>query len=201
MNVTLGKYSATGPRCMLQQLDGLRAGRCFDGGSNTFQPGGETQVYPCMREWYQFVSFGDGKFAPVGSMYSTIPFHIVKQIHALGHVHIPFMCLGVYERGDKDEMNWEDEAYEKSNRNSTSFNSTPFLSYQAEPSKELEPLASYKGAEIVTTQCDNVGAVVEWVFVPFIEDDAGDVTSHNEENIETFPLQLANQTDIDDQEL
>ena len=203
MNVSLGKYSVTGPRCMLQQMDGIRAGRCFDGGSTTFQPGGETQVYPCMREWYQFVSFGDGHFAPVGSLYSTIPFHIVKQIHALGHEHIPYMCLGVFDRGDKDEMDWEDEAYEKSISNTTYSTSMPPFGYQAEPSKELEALSSFKGAGIVTTQCNNIGAVVEWVFVPFIHEEALNATAPitNEEDVETASSLLSNQTDIDDQEL
>ena len=216
MNVTLGKYSATGPRCMLQQMDGVRAGRCYDGGSTTLQPGGETQIYPCMREWYQFVSFGDGHFAPVGAMYSTVPFHIVKQIHALGHDHIPYMCLGVLERGDKDEMDWEDEAYEKSILNLTSHTSKPHIRHQEEPSEEFEPLSSFNGVGVVTTQCNNIGAVIEWVFVPFIHDDDeekdetsaaanGSTTTgsnnSNEDQPEAAVVLLENETVADDQEL
>ena len=207
MNVSLGKYSTTGPRCMLQQMDGIRAGRCFDGGSPTFQPGGETQVYPCMREWYQFVSFGDGHVAPVGSLYSTIPFHIVKQIHALGHDHIPYMCLGVFDRGYNDEMDWEDEAYEKSNSNITSPASKPHLSHQAEPPDTLEPLSSFNGAGVVTTQCNNFGAVIEWVFVPFIHEENDTEAARaiesggDEEHVDAATSVLANQTLADDQEL
>ena len=59
MNVTKGKYSVAGPRCMLKQMDGMRAGRCFDGQADSLQPGGETQVFPCWGEkWFQFVAFG-----------------------------------------------------------------------------------------------------------------------------------------------
>jgi hypothetical protein len=207
MNVTLGKYSATGPRCMLQQMDGVRAGRCLDGGSTTFQPGGETQIYPCMREWYQFVSFGDGHFAPAGSLYSTIPFHIVRQIHALGHDHIPYMCLGVFDRGDKDEMDWEDVAYEKTNSNSTLNLSKQHASHRAKESVEFEPLSSFNGAGVITTQCNNAGAVIEWVFVPFIhaenDEKAANITESKsyEEHVGTAASLLANQTAADDQEL
>jgi hypothetical protein len=44
INVTLGLYSITGPRCMLKQMDGLRTGRCYDSGSTTMQPGGQVSV-------------------------------------------------------------------------------------------------------------------------------------------------------------
>jgi hypothetical protein len=201
MNVTLGKYSATGPRCMLQQMDGLRSGRCFDGGSTTFQPGGETQVYPCMREWFQFVSFGDGQFAPKGSMYSTIPSHIVKQINVMGHKYIPHFCLGVFERGDKDEMNWEDEAYEKSIANDTTILKSPSKN-DTKLSVEWEPLSSYKDAAIVTTQCDNLGAVIEWVFVPFIDEEKDTQTFNHSIPTSEEDGVRKNQSEVyDDQEL
>jgi hypothetical protein len=192
---------------MLQQMDGLRAGRCFDGGSTDFQPGGETQVYPCMREWYQFVSFGDGTFAPKGSLYSTIPFHIVKQIQAMGHAHIPYMCLGVFDRGDQDEMNWEDEEYEKTNPNSTKIIQNQSSYIPKEFTKEWEPLSSFKKSGIVTTQCSNLGAVIEWVFVPFIEEVTNDPSLNStspggeDQSLEDeTPLRI-NDTAIDDQEL
>jgi hypothetical protein len=167
MNVTLGSYSATGPRCLLQQMDGMRAGRCFDGGSTSLQPGGPTQVYPCMREWFQFLSFGDGRIAPKGSLYSTIPSHIVKQLRNLGHEQIPYMCLGVYERGTEDELDWTDENYlaDKEERVARRADSTSAVE------KDWEALSGWKDATIMTTQCTNAGAVIEWVFVPFIADE------------------------------
>jgi hypothetical protein len=166
MNVTLGNYSVTGPRCMLQQMDGVRAGRCFDGGAMGLQPGGETQVYPCVREWFQFVSFGDGSVAPKGSLYSTIPSHIVKQIRNLGHAQIPYMCLGVYERGEEDEADWTDED-DKLNKTDQG----PKVANQSGSPSVWAPLSEWIEASIITTQCSNVGAVIEWVFVPFIEEE------------------------------
>jgi hypothetical protein len=164
MNVTLGSYSATGPRCMLQQVDGIRAGRCMDGGSTNFQPGRETQVYPCMREWYQFVSFGDGRIAPSGTLYGTIPSHLVKQIHAKGHTQIPYMCLGVFERGDQDELDWDDEEDEKPLLNETAL-------MRNTSAADWISLSAFKESSIVMTQCTNLGALIEWVFVPFIKEE------------------------------
>lgn len=178
MNVTLGSYSATGPRCMLQQMDGMRAGRCYDGGSTNIQPGGPTQVYPCLREWFQFVSFGDGRVAPKGSLYSTIPSHIVKQLRNLGHEQIPYMCLGVYERGVDDELDWNDENYQadKVERAARKAESTSVVD------EKWKPLSGWKEDNVMTTQCTNAGAVIEWVFVPFI---AGEETLENDKNITT----------------
>jgi hypothetical protein len=167
MNVTLGNYSATGPRCMLQQMDGMRAGRCFDGGSASLQPGGETQVYPCVREWFQFVSFGDGRVAPKGSLYSTIPSHIVKQIRNLGHDQVPYMCLGVYERGDEDELDWNDADYKKLREERAGVK----LDFDPDSVLRYEVLSDWAAASIITTQCTNTGGVIEWVTVPFIEEE------------------------------
>jgi len=173
MNVTKGNYSATGPRCMLKQMDGLRAGRCYDGQSDTLQPGGPTQVYPCIHQWYQFVSFGDGEHAPLGSLYSTIPSHIVKQIRNLGHEQSPHMCFGVYGRSGNDEPDWDEEVEQQLSKETK----TEIANVQTnddEIEEELPPLSDFKGEDIVTTQCRNTGAIIEWVFVPFIVEDAID---------------------------
>ena len=206
MNVTLGKYSATGPRCMLQQVDGIRKGRCLDGGSTNFQPGGETQVFPCMREWYQFVSFGDGQIAPAGTLYSTVPSHIVKQIHAKGHPQIPYMCLGVFERGEYDEPNWDDE--EETLRIETARLKNASNS-ERNSTKDWTPLSEFKESRIVMTQCTNVGALIEWVFVPFIlEEDLNSTSTEESMNSSSFISQQSemeiadeNETAVDDQEL
>ena len=168
MTLTLGEYSKTGPRCMLQQKDGLRAGRCFDGGTTSFQPGGETQVFPCMREWFQFVSFGDGHTAPVGSLFSTIPHHIVKQIRNLGHDQLPYMCLGVYERGNEDELDWDDENYKAVQEERRARH---LINRKESANGTYADLTEWEGSDIITTQCTNEGGVIEWVFVPFIDED------------------------------
>jgi hypothetical protein len=172
MNVTAGLYSSNGPRCQLKQMDGQRSGRCFDAESGKSQPGGRTQVFPCTDKWYQFVSFGDGVLAPVGSIYTKIPSHIVKQIINLGHEQSQFLCLGVAGRGANDEGDWE-ATFDDSQ--------TPVVAtnrQQANESGELDPLSEWLEHELITTQCTNTGAVIEWLFVPYIvEEGTQDVVS------------------------
>jgi hypothetical protein len=170
MNSTPGVYSITGPRCLLKQMDGIRAGRCLDVDSRSLQPGGATQVFPCINKWYQFVSFGDGTLAPKGSIYSTIPSHIVKQIQNLGHDHIPYMCLGVYGRGVGDEHDWEEEENDVAKNGTMDNADTERLDWA--------PLSKFQEQNIIATQCTNVGAVIEWLFVPFIvENETADASS------------------------
>jgi hypothetical protein len=172
IKVTPGNYSATGPRCMLKQMDGLRAGRCFDSDSEGTQPGGETQVFPCIHRWYQFLSFGDGTFTPEGSMFTTVPSHIVRQIKNLGHEQHKYMCLGVLGRGEHDEVDWEeDDADNTIVSNIEEGDTTMDGDEEEDDDDELEDLAEWVNEEVVTTQCSNTGAIIEWLFIPFIEDD------------------------------
>jgi hypothetical protein len=172
MNSTPGIYSVTGPRCLLKQMDGIRVGRCLDVDSRSLQPGGATQVFPCINKWYQFVSFGDGTVAPKGSIYSTIPSHIVKQIENLGHDHIPYMCLGVYGRGVNDEYDWEEEEDDLEKNGTKQHDDTERPAWA--------PLSKFLEQNIIATQCSNVGAVIEWLFVPFIvENEFPDAMSDN----------------------
>lgn len=155
---------------MLKQMDGIRAGRCYDGHPGSLQPGGPVQVYPCVHQWYQFVSFGDGEHAPLGSIYSTIPSHVVKQISNLGHAQIPFMCFGVYGRSEEDELDWDDKNYKNGEANSYKD-----VTHKADEEEDVSPLAEWIDEEIVTTQCTNAKAVVDWVFVPYVvEEEDGD---------------------------
>jgi hypothetical protein len=173
-------------------MDGMRAGRCFDGGSMDFEPGGPTQVYPCVREWYQFVSFGDGRVAPKGSLYSTIPSHIVKQIRNLGHEQIPYMCLGVYDRGEQDELDWDDKNYESIKQERAA---AKLANDTSAMEKEWEPLSDWKDAAIVTTQCTNAGAVIKWVFVPFITEEEA-ITVENVLTDATVPPTSVRDTEV-----
>jgi hypothetical protein len=144
---------------MLKMMEGIRAGRCFDGDSGNSQPGGEVQVFPCVHRWVQFLSVGDGRLAPKGSLFFTIPLHIVRQIHRMGHEQSPHMCLGVWGRGNKDEVDWKDESQAFSQER------------KENPVDGWKPLSEWEGEELFSTQCSNVGAVVEWIFVPFIVED------------------------------
>jgi hypothetical protein len=121
----------------------------------------------------QFVAFGDGERAPLGSMYNTIPSHIVKQINNLGHAQIPYMCFGVYGRSGEDEHDWDDDdeqevEHKQANSDSGSDKDTE---EEEEDDEEILPLSEWEGEQIVTTRCTNAKAVIEWVFVPYVVED------------------------------
>lgn len=175
---------------MFKQMDGIREGRCIDSDSGTTQPGGPMHIYPCVNRWFQFFAFGDGKIAPKGSIYTKIPSRVVQQISNLGHDWIPYMCYGVYGLGDADEETWnneeeeedegeEDENYEDQwHRHDEGFafdSSLPDTDkddkVKDDPGKPQSILSAFNGHEVITTQCSNSGAVIEWLFVPFILED------------------------------
>jgi len=164
---------------MIKQMDGLREGRCLDTDSESLQPGGATRVYPCFNRWYQFLSFGDGRLAPRGSIFSTIPSQMVRQIHNLGHEQIPYMCLGVLGRGDQDEVHWDEGEDEGGELTVAAGPGSRNESFKA---GEWEPLSEWMEQELVTTQCTNVGAVIEWLFVPFIVEEDSPGSSEEEPN-------------------
>jgi hypothetical protein len=182
---------------MLKQMDGIRTGRCYDGHPGSLQPGGPTQVYPCVHQWYQFVSFGDGEHAPLGSIYSTIPLHIVKQINNLGHAQTAYMCFGVYGRSDDDELEWDDENYVKGSERESDEPVGDAEDGDAE--EENPPLSEWEGEEIITTQCANKKAVIEWVYVPYVveddDDEEADDSEPEEQNQEATEDDTEKETD------
>ena len=180
--MTPGKYSPTGPRCMLTQMDGIREGRCLDGHSSDIEPGGKTRVFPCVKRWPQFLSFGNGTFAPKGSMHTNIPQHIVDRIiesRPDEPPQEPYLCLGVLGRGDKDE----EHLYEVEDDSGDGEDEVIVKEYDEDQfgTDGLLKLENFQGEEIVATQCSNVGAVIEWLFVPFIveEDDSAEGKSED----------------------
>jgi len=162
---------------MLQQLNCIRSGRRWYGGPYTaLIPGGPPQVYPCVREYFPFVAFGDDRLVPSGALYTTIPSHVVKQIIRSqdGKEQIPYMCLGVFGRGKKDEFERDEERGEYVPRQGSDLTLT-----SKEEKTSLPPLFDYMGKPIVTTQCNNDGAVIEWVVVPFIDEEGAKIINPN----------------------
>lgn len=233
IKMTPGNFTLTGPRCMLKQVDGVRAGRCLDFESERLQPGGEISVYPCMSRWHQFLSFGNGAHALLGSLHMNIPMHIWKRIESTGREQEPYMCVGVKGRGDKDEDEWvedvrQDEdtdheydddysrwasngskdpedniAHQNNRKEKNTANSTAL--------RERLPLSHWKDHQLITTRCSNIGAVVEFVIVPFIVEDnmtkhesnLTDIETDNEKKLkaaEKGPPQSVGADDMDTEE-
>jgi hypothetical protein len=143
LSVTQGNYSVTGPRCMLKQMDGVRAGRCFDGDTGDEYTGGETLVFPCVQRWGQFLSAGDDIHAPRGSLFFHIPAHVIRAIAKNGVQQHAYMCLTV---GNVDNEGNVDPAEKKSQR----------------------PLSQWVEHPIISVPCTDNENIIEWVFVPYI---------------------------------
>ena len=175
LSSTAGNFSGTGPGCMITQIDGVRAGRCLDAESAMqARPGGAALVYPCAKRWHQFFSFGNGDVAPRNAIHTSIPGHIVRELRSDGYPEQEqHLCLGVRGRGDKDEDDWEvdeDDANE-----------------DLVPDGELNETALRKwiGMQVVSTQCSNKDAVIEWLYVPFIVEEHNETTASDSEANET----------------
>jgi hypothetical protein len=99
------------------------------------------------------------------------------------------MCLGVAGRGDLDEEDWlgvrtEDEEEESSDDEDDEDELIDEIDHDTfsleEDDSDLEtgldkdgpaPLSQWEGEQLIATKCSNVGAIIEWVVVPFIVED------------------------------
>lgn len=167
IKATPGNYSVTGPRCMLKQMDGIRAGRCFDGDTGNEFPEGETLVFPCVHRWGQFLSVGDGSVAPKGSLFFHIPAHVIRMLARDGREQYDSMCLSV---GTVKEG--ETGLVEK---------------------KSSRPIADWVDHAVVSIPCTETENVIEWAFVPYIVDDimnaegeGGNVTKGEAQKLESI---------------
>jgi hypothetical protein len=174
-----GRYSKTGPQCLLKLGDGARAGRCLDVESTKTLPGGLMNVYPCSTKWHQIFAFGNGTIAPRGAIHATLPPHMVKQHEHKKEPVSAHLCIGVQGRGDANETLWktkkelEEKAKEVKEENA---DENEELDPWEEPDAEVGPdgrksLNLWNGQQLRTTPCSNKGAVIEFFFVPFIVED------------------------------
>lgn len=176
MTMTPGNSVSTGPRCNFKQMDGVRAGRCMDAESERLQPGGEIQVFPCVGRWHQIFSFGNGNPAKKASIHTNVPLHVRNTIKSKERHQPIYMCIGVLGRGDKDEDDWEEDSWsEEEEEDSNEEETAKFTVHQRKLSDstnlELTPLSEWNGKQLITTRCDNLDAVIEWVYIPFVHKD------------------------------
>jgi hypothetical protein len=187
---------------MIRMMDGIRVGRCLDGESLDVQLGGPVHVYPCTKRWHQFLSFGNGKEAPKGSLHTTVPLHTRRRVAETGREQEAYMCLGVAGRGDTDEEDWlgtvaenyegdEHEDYESGDEEAESdeeaetdlVDEIDVDSFGDETEDDsLPPLSDWEGEQLVATRCSNVGAVIEWILVPFVEEDVEEQEDESVDN-------------------
>lgn len=175
-----GSFSPAGPRCMIKQLGGKRNGRCLDIFGERVEPGGELEVYPCIKQWNQMFGFGDGIISRNATIFAKVPDHIVNALKYKGKSQEPNLCFGVVGRSSKEYLPWkEDEDKEQ-------FNTVDFLPKEAKTislnKDRLKSLRLWKFKQLVTVPCGDKDAVVDFLFVPFIEEDE----DTSEANIDTI---------------
>ncbi|CAJ1952496.1 unnamed protein product [Cylindrotheca closterium] len=195
VEVIPGQYNPTGPRCNLKVMDGLRVGRCLDGESFDPQPGGPVHVFPCHNRWHQYISFGDGTHAPTGALHTNVPEHTRKRIAETGREQEAYMCLGLEGRGE-DEEDWlgkrkemmekmlQRELEQMEQDSDDSEDEEGSLVDQKEDGEEdateTDAATEEEGPldiwhweyeQLHAIKCSNKEAVIEWVLVPFIEED------------------------------
>jgi hypothetical protein len=154
----------------------------MDSDTGEDRPGGGLVVFPCASRWTQYVSFGNGTIAPQGSIHITIPKHIVEGLRLKGHEQEARMCIGVYGRGDADEEHKKEEYEETSITGDEKEDGTGGDKELSEG--QLQPLRRYQGRKLVTTKCSNTGAIIEWLFVPFIVENEEVQTNQTKEGTE-----------------
>jgi len=112
------------------------------------------------------------------------------------------MCLGVAQRGGKDEDDWFGEREEF-------FESYEDLDEELEDTEEedteYQSLLYWLGKQLMTTRCSNEGAVIKWTLVPFIveeEEEEEEEESAEEESNDSSSENIADvEVESDDEEL
>eukprot|EP00985_Skeletonema_marinoi_P008121 scaffold3619_cov97-Skeletonema_marinoi.AAC.6 len=173
LEMTPGEYTQTGPKCMLKIGDSIRKGRCLDVESDRTKPGAYLNIFPCEAKWHQLFSFGNGDVVPSGGIHVSPPKHLSSK-KSTAH-----LCLGVQGRSSEDKEEWlrpehdddPDDLWPWEQDNATEYYDNGFLS-----------LKYWDGLQLQTTPCSNEGAVVEFLYVPFIveeyDNDEGESTDN-----------------------
>jgi hypothetical protein len=176
---------------MLRMMDGIRSGRCLDGESLDSQPGGPTHVFPCTKRWHNYFSIGNGEQVVKGALFTTVPLHTRNRIAETGRVQEAYMCIGVMGRGEGDEEDWlggrndedeedfipfeDDEEEDDDEDHDQALKSEGKEDLDEEEAEEDEedyaPLHLWEDKHLVATKCSNDGAVIEWVIIPFIQEE------------------------------
>jgi hypothetical protein len=137
------------------------------------------------------------------SIHTNVPLHIRKRIAETGREQEAYMCLGVAGRGKLDEEDWlgvrksnEDEESSDDEENEL-MDEIDHDNFSLEGDDEGEngskldedgfpPLSQWEGKQLIATRCSNVGAVIEWVVVPFIVEEFD--SNNNVQNAEAEEL-------------
>jgi len=114
------------------------------------------------------------------TLHINVPLHTRNRIAETGREQEPYMCLGVSGRGKLDEEDWlgargekEADSSQKEESNETEEIDNDNFSADADDAgnEESADLSEWEGKQLIATRCSNVGAVIDWLVVPFIVED------------------------------
>lgn len=159
LEMTPGDYSPTGPKCMIKIGDSIRKGRCLDVESERTKPGAFLNIYPCDAKWHQLFSFGNGDSVPSGSIHVSLPPNIAAKE---SNIHL---CLGVQGRSESDEEEWVRPEHDDDPDGYWPWEMDNATDYYENGYKSLK---YWDQIQLQTTPCSNEGAVIEFLYVPFI---------------------------------
>lgn len=177
MESAYGKYSPSGPQCMIKQYGGRRDGRCLDIPGEHVELSGLIQVYPCMNKWNQM--FGFSLHGKRGSIHLTLPSHLLSTKERTRFIQERNICLGASGRGDTIYEAWRED------QNRLKLNATDFapeeehlMKFRDDSSTYL-PLSFWENKFLVTVPCSDEKAVLDFIFVPFIEEEESLIIHEN----------------------
>jgi hypothetical protein len=123
----------------------------------------------------------EGSTTGTGSIHSSIPRNVLNTILYKGNKEqAPHLCFGASRRGGKEYGSWEEDK-DRADLNANDF--VPMMS-EMEPylnEGKVPPLDLWKDKIVVTVPCSDIDAVVEFVFVPFIQEEEVKDDAENEE--------------------
>ena len=197
MEATSGRYSPTGPQCKIQQMGGAYDESCMDIYDEQFETGGILKVYDeCLNQWYQWFSFGDGIISRNATIFGSVPTHLLKTLKYKGKDHSPHLCFGVAGRSKNEYTPWREDRNED-----FQFTSIDFIPRQAmkkvKNGDKLLPLRLWEDKQILMIPCTDEGAVVDFVTIPFIEEEEDPLLVEEGKDpslvVEEDPLKIENE--------
>ena len=104
-----------------------------------------------------------------------------------GYEQESFLCVGVLGQGDCNKKAWAKDLA----KHGLTAHVDNEVSASIDTLMTLPPWSNLNGVQFVTTRCSNIGAIVEWVYVPFIVENKNEEVESQENIEETMKVEGA----------
>ena len=147
MQMVPGSYFPTGPLCKIRSINSDNE-TCLESSTENDKLYGKMHVTNCQAQWAQHFSFGDGTFAPHGSLHVTAPTEALPNTDKTNR-NRQSICLGVLDKEGIDESEYKNEEHGNNEM-------------------DKDRYAQYVGKPLETIHCSNVASVLTWLFIPLV---------------------------------